>query len=81
MSQPNGLPSPEPQQEAVPYEMVIDYWQRLAMDLHSKLSVSEARMRTRDAVIEQLRSRMALLQNNGGPGPLKAEAAQPHSGE
>jgi hypothetical protein len=56
MSTPNGLPPlPSPQQEAVLYEEVLEYWQNLVMELHGKLSMAEARLRNRDREIQTLK--------------------------
>lgn len=62
MSDNNGLPRPvDPQQEAVLYDDVLEYWRDLTLSLHSQLSVEKAKLRNRDREIEVLK---AQLQDN-----------------
>jgi hypothetical protein len=72
MSTPNGLPPlPSPQQEAVLYEEVLEYWQNLVMELHGKLSMAEARLRNRDREIQTLKTSSGVA--NAKPRVLAQE--------
>ena len=57
MSSPNG--QSQQQGEPVDYADVLEYWRGLAMELHSKASVTAALLANRDREIAHLRSQLA----------------------
>lgn len=52
----NGLEPQEPQ-EALNFEDILAYWQRLVTQLNSKLAIAEARIANRDRIIATLEVR------------------------
>lgn len=56
MTQPNGQ---QPEGEPVNYADVLEYWRELVLDLHSRLSVSAAKLRNREREIASLQVELA----------------------
>lgn len=64
MTHPNGQPEGEP----VNYADVLDYWQGVVLDLHSRLSVSAAQLKNRDREIENLKNQLSSREIPKTPG-------------